>query len=244
MASTSCPRRAPHILLIPGYWLGVWAWDAVLAHLISSGTPATALTLPGLDPRDPHRTDRTLEDQAEALATTMQELGGDVVLVAHSGANGPASMAVDRHPGLVRRVIWVDSGPMSDGGAFAPDLPSSVTELPLPAFDALGQQASLEGLSAEHLERFRCRAIPEPAGVARARADLTDAARHDVPTTMICCSMPSAQVLELASTGHPMFRAVAQLRDVDLVDLPTGHWPMWSRPQELADAIRAASDRS
>ncbi|MES6222125.1 alpha/beta hydrolase, partial [Cutibacterium acnes] len=41
--------------------------------------------------------------------------------------------------------------------------------------------------------------------------------------------------------GHPMFSAVAQLTNVTVMDLPTGHWPMWSRPQELAGAIREAA---
>ncbi|MES6802875.1 alpha/beta hydrolase, partial [Cutibacterium acnes] len=90
-------------------------------------------------------------------------------------------------------------------------------------------------------DRFRTKAVPEPAGVARARVELSNDARHDVPTTLICCSIPSSQVLELAATGHPMFSAVAQLTNVTVMDLPTGHWPMWSRPQELAGAIREAA---
>lgn len=241
MTSTSLSARQPHIVLIPGYWLGAWAWDEVIEKLTSAGALATALTLPGLDPRDPQRAARTLDDQAEAIAGVLDQLGGDVVLVGHSGANGPVSLVLDRHPELIRRVIWVDSGPMANDGAFAPDLPAAVLELPLPDFDTLGQQASIEGLNDQHLTRFRSKAVPEPAGVARASVELTNAARHDVATTLICCSLPSAQVLELATQGHPMFSAVAQLTQLDVVDLPTGHWPMWSRPQELANAIRAAA---
>jgi hypothetical protein len=50
-------------------------------------------------------------------------------------------------------------------------------------------------------------------------------------------------VLELARAGHPVFAEVARLRDVDTVDLPTGHWPMWSRPDDLARLIAAAATR-
>jgi hypothetical protein len=39
--------------------------------------------------------------------------------------------------------------------------------------------------------------------------------------------------------GHPLFAEVANLEHVDVVDLPTGHWPMWSRPRDLADTIRS-----
>ncbi len=216
----------------------------MIEKLTAAGALATALTLPGLDPQDPQRAARTLADQADAIAGVLEKLGGDVVLVGHSGANGPVSLVLDRHPELIRRVIWIDSGPMANGGAFAPDLPATVPELPLPDLDTLGQEASLAGLNDQHLARFRSKAVPEPAGVARASVELTNAARHDVPTTLICCSLPGAQVLELATQGHPMFSAVAQLTQMDVVDLPTGHWPMWSRPQELADAIRAAANRT
>lgn len=241
MTSTSPAANQPHIVLIPGYWLGAWAWDDVIEALTYEDVLATALTLPGLDPKDPQRTARSLDDQADAITDVLNELGGDAVLVAHSGANGPVSLVLDRHPALIRRVIWVDSGPMTNGGAHAPDLPMAVSELPLPDFDTLGQEASLEGLTDQQLARFRAKAVPEPAGVARSTVELTNPARHDVATTLICCSLPSAQILELARQGNPMFSAVAQLTHVDVVDLPTGHWPMWSRAQELAHAIRTAA---
>lgn len=38
-----------------------------------------------------------------------------------------------------------------------------------------------------------------------------------------------------------MFVAVNDLIDVQTIDLPTGHWPMWSRPEELANAIATAA---
>lgn len=237
------PVRQPHLLLIPGYWLGAWAWDEVLGYLTSAGAQATALTLPGLDPHDPQRTDRTLDDQARAITMALRQIDGDAVLVAHSGANGPVSLVLDEHPELVRRVVWVDSGPLSDGGGFAPDLPEAVTEVPLPDFEILGQQASLEGLDQTHLDRFRSRAVAEPAQVARPSVELGNDARNDVATTLICCSIRSGQVFELAKAEDPMFAAVGQLTTVDAVDLPTGHWPMWSRPEELAETILAAAVR-
>lgn len=133
--------------------------------------------------------------------------------------------------------MWVDSGPVLPGSIFAPDLPESVSEIPLPSFEELGQQASLEGLSPEHLQRFREKAVAEPGPVMRAAVELTNDGRFSVPTTMVCCSIPSEQVLELAEEGHAMFAEVARLDNIDVIDLPTGHWPMWSCPDELAKVI-------
>lgn len=237
------PQHTPTIMFIAGHWLGAWAWDDVIAHFGADRARVLAITLPGLDPDDRARTTRTLDDQADAIrdALVRAEVSANrpAALVAHSGANGPVTLVLDRYPELVHRIVWVDSGPMTNGSAFAPDLPEGVEELPLPPFDALAQQASLAGLSADDLERFRAGAVPEPAPVLRQRVELTNDARHAVATTLVCCSIPSAQVLDLARGGHPMFAEVGDLDTVDVVDLPTGHWPMWSRPADLAAVIRS-----
>lgn len=240
--TTTTTTPDPTIILVPGHWLGAWAWDEVVHHLVSAGRRAVPITLPGLDAADPRRATRTLDDQAAAIERAMAEAGASagqpVVLVGHSGANAPVSLVLDRHPELVRRVVWVDSGPVAPGTVFAP---VELDELPLPPFEELGEQASLDGLSPQALERFRARAVPEPGPVLREPVELSHAARLRVPATLVCCSMPGARVLELAAAGHPVFAEVARLQQVDVVDLPTGHWPMWSRPEELARLIADVS---
>ncbi|GAA1348588.1 alpha/beta hydrolase [Arthrobacter koreensis] len=229
------------VILIAGHWLGAWAWDEVLKDLAAANVPATAMTLPGLDPEDPSRTARTLDEQAAAIADVVTRHGRPVTLVAHSGANFPVSLVLDRHPELIRRMVWVDSGPVGPGSVFAPGFPEDGAELPLPDFESLGQQASLEGLSEEALDRFRTRAVPEPGPVLRQPLELSNDARRQVPTTLVCCSIPGGQMMELARSGHPMFAETAELMDMKVLDLPTGHWPMWSRPGDLAEVLAAAA---
>ncbi|MGR0159848.1 alpha/beta fold hydrolase [Paenarthrobacter nitroguajacolicus] len=245
---TTSTDKFPTIILIAGHWLGAWAWDEVLEHLATDHSRVTAMTLPGLDGDDPNRASRTLDDQAEAVLEVMTQLGVSeeqpATLVAHSGANAPVSLILDRHPELVRRMVWVDSGPVATGSAFDPNFPVELEELPLPPLDVLANQASLEGLGAEVLERFQARAVPEPGPVLRQPVKLTNDARRKVRTTLVCCSIPSKQVLELAHAGHAMFAEVAHLEHLDVLDLPTGHWPMWSRPRELARAIQSEASRT
>lgn len=237
-------ESTPTLILIGGHWLGAWAWDDVREHLDPDRAPSVALTLPGLDPGDSDRAAATLDDQVAAIRDVIAQRGDQpVVLVAHSGANAPVSLVLDRHPELVSRVIWVDSGPVADGSVFAPDLADEVDDLPLPPFDVLGQQASLEGLTDDALARFRARAVAEPAPVLRQRVELVNEARHRIPTTLVCCSISGEQVRELAEAGHPMFAEVAKLENLDVVDLPTGHWPMWSRPRDLAEVICSAASQ-
>lgn len=240
-------NSSPTIILIAGHWLGAWAWDEVLEHLNAHDSRVVAMTLPGLEADDPERATKTLDDQVAAVVDNFAQFEVSAeqpaVIVAHSGANAPVSLVLDRHPELVKRVVWVDSGPMATGSAFAPDFPEGA-ELPLPPFDVLAQQASLEGLSEATLEQFRARAVPEPGPVLRQSVELVNDARNAVPTTLVCCSISRSQVMEMARGGHPMFAEVANLQNVDVIDLPTGHWPMWSRARDLAEIIQSEASRT
>lgn len=242
-------HRPPALILVAGHWLGGWAWQQVVDHLTNAGLQGVALTLPGLDAADPARATRTLAEQADSIAEVAAHLAAEniententenaasakPILVAHSGANGPASIALDRRPDLFGRVVWVDSGPVSPGGVFDPTFPDSAEQLALPAFDVLSTRASLAGLSAADLERFRRHAVPEPGPVIRGVVELHNPARRHVPSTLVCCSISGRQLMAMAHAGHPMFAEVTTLTDLTIVDLPTGHWPMWSRPRDLA----------
>ena len=236
------PPTLPSIVLVPGHWLGAWAWDAVAADLRGRGHHVIAVTLPGLNPDDLHRASTTVADQADALRSAVDAAaagGRAVVLVAHSGAGLPTSVLLDRDPTAVARVVYVDSGPSSNGSTFDASVPPERDEVPLPPFEQL--RASLDGLSEEDLERFRERAVPEPAAVVRDPVRLENDSRRDVPSTIIACSYSCEVMMQMAREGHPMMAEVATLRDLELIDLPTGHWPMWSRPADLASAIATAA---
>lgn len=242
--STPPTNTLPSIVLVPGHWLGAWAWDAVASELRARGHAVTALTLPGLDPDDPERSSRTLDDQAEALQNAVAAASADgnaVVLVAHSGAGVPVSLFLDQNPTAISRVIYVDSGPAGDGWAFDADFPAEQEESELPPFDQL--PASLDGVSERDLRMFRERAVPQPGPVMRQAVHLANDARRNVPSTIIACSFPSEVMMQMAHSGDEMMAEVASLRDLELVDLPTGHWPMWSRPADLAAAISTAAVR-
>ena len=91
--------------------------------------------------------------------------------------------------------------------------------------------------------RFRAIAIPEPLGVTRDGQVLSDERRFDVPVTVIACEFRAEALRGWMAAGNPFVSELTKVRDVELVDLPTGHWPQLTRPRELTTAILAAVDR-
>ncbi|MDI3279578.1 alpha/beta hydrolase, partial [Arthrobacter sp. AL08] len=106
------------------------------------------------------------------------------------------------------------------------------------------EDADLVDLTGELRASFRARAIPQPKGVAYGRQRLHDIRRYNVPATVIACEFPSSLLTEWIDASHPFTEELARIRDVEYVDLPTGHWPQFTKPVELGQAILAAVERA
>ncbi|MGZ6267420.1 MAG: alpha/beta fold hydrolase [Candidatus Limnocylindrales bacterium] len=229
------------IVLVPGFWLGAWAWDEVAAQLRAAGHEVAALTLPGLESAGTDRSSITLSDHIDAICEAVRAAGRPVVLAVHSGTGFAGYAASDRIPELIAAMVYVDSAPGI--GAMNPDFAGD--EMPLPPPEELRKEENLDGLSDEQLETFRRRAVPEPGVVLRESVALTNERRGEVPSTLICTGFTSDQVKAFHKEHAPGWLAgLSELRDVTWVDLPTSHWPMWSRPQELAEIIGKVRQRT
>jgi pimeloyl-ACP methyl ester carboxylesterase len=236
--STTKTNAAP-IVLVPGFWLGAWAWDDVVSALRADGHDVTPLTLPGLESADADRSAITLSDHVDAICDAVQAAGDPVVLAVHSGAGAAGYAVSDRIPEQIAAMVYVDSGPATD--ALQPDFDGA--EMPL-NWEELAAEENLDGLTEEQLETFCQRALPEPGGVLREAPRLTNDARLGIPTTAIATGYTSDQYKEAIEQGQTWLAGFAELRNVEWVDLPTSHWPMWSRPQELAKIIGDVARRT
>ena len=227
------------IVLVPGFWLGAWAWDDVAEALRADGHDVTALTLPGLESADADRSNVTLSDHVDAIVEAVETKGTPVVLAVHSGSGAAGYAVTDRIPEKIAAMVYVDSGPAT--AALGPDTEGA--DMPM-VWEEIESGENLDGLSEEQRETFRQRAVPQPAGVLREEPQLTNDARLDVPTTAIATGYTSDQYKEAIDEGQTWLGGFAELRDVTWVDLPTSHWPMWSRPQELAQIIGDVARRA
>ena len=221
------------IILVPGFWLGAWAWDEVAGALRADGHDVTAITLPGLESADADRSSITLSDHIDAICAAVEAAGTQVVLAVHSASGFPGYAASDRIPERIAAMVYVDSAPGK--GALDPGFADA--EKLLPPQQELEAEENFDGLSAEQIETFRRRAVPVPGGVLRECVELTNDARLDVPTTMICTGFTSQVYQDAVKEGSAWLGGLTEVRDVTWIDLPTSHWPMWSRPKEHAGII-------
>jgi hypothetical protein len=54
---------------------------------------------------------------------------------------------------------------------------------------------------------------------------------------VIATAFTSEQYREATKEGYAWLAGLTEVRDVAWVDLPTSHWPMWSRPKDLATIL-------
>ncbi|HEX7950675.1 MAG TPA: alpha/beta fold hydrolase [Candidatus Limnocylindrales bacterium] len=222
------------IILVPGFFLGAWAWDEGASALRADGHDVTALTLPGLDPVETDRSSITFADHVDAICRAVEAAAHPVVLTVHSASGFSGYAASDRVPDRIAAMVYVDTAP--GVGPLDPDF--AAVEKPLD-WTAIKEDENLDGLSEDQKETFRRRAVPVPGGVIREGATLMNDARRDVPSTIICTGF-SSEAYQSYARDHPEWAFLAgipELRNVTWIDLPTSHWPMWSRPGELARII-------
>ena len=225
-------KTAP-IILVPGWWLGAWAWDEVAGLLGADGHEVSALTLPGLDSIDTDRSSITQSDHVAAVVDAVRTAPAPVVLAVHSGAGFTGYAASDQVPERIAAMVYVDTG----AGVGAPDAEFTAAEKLLPSPEELAANENLDGLSEEQLQTFRARAVPEPGVVLREAIELSNGARLDIPSTVICTGYTSKDYKDAVEAGYDFVLGLRDLRNLDWVDLPTSHWPMWSKPRELAEII-------
>jgi pimeloyl-ACP methyl ester carboxylesterase len=239
-------------VLVGGAWLGGWCWHPIARSLRDQAHDAYPVTLTGLGERvhlaspqvdlETHITDVVNLIEFEDLH--------DVVLLGHSYAGLVITGAADRIPERISELVYLDTGPLPSGLALIETFPPGARQhtenqveelgdgwrLPMPPWDELAQQASLEGLDDDQLRLLRSRATPQPFGTYTQPLQLENPAREGLPKLGILCSFSLAQVQEMIASDNPLSRGFTG-PNWRFVELPTGHWPMFSRPEDLAELL-------
>lgn len=230
-------------ILVHGAWLGAWCWRRVLPMLRGAGHDIHAVTLTGTGDRS------HLLSAAIRLRTHIQDVLNliaceemdDVVLVGHSYAGmvitGVADVLLQRQPGLVRHLVYLDAvtpfpgeswssqhAPETVSGRIKAAMESGGIFIPAPDASAFG----LEGADRDWVNR---RQTPHPFGVYRDPLSFDAERIGKLPRTFIDCTspaLPTIAVMRQRVRHEPGWR---------VVELATGHVPMISMPKELAKLL-------
>jgi pimeloyl-ACP methyl ester carboxylesterase len=229
-------------ILVPGMWIGAWAWRDVTRGLRDAGHEVYPLTLTGVADRSHLAAGVDLETHiADVVRLVEAEDLHDVVLVAHSYAGLPVSAAALRVRDRVAKVVYVESGPLPEGttqlSMAGDEQRAAITGdlVPPRAWDPQADPVTLAGLDADALALLRARSTPHPLGSVDAPLGAR-ATAADVPSALVACVFDLEQVRAMTAARHPFFSG---LQGAEVVSLPTGHWPMLSEPKALTDVLHS-----
>lgn len=222
------------IILIAGLWLENSVWDAVAADLRTRGHRPVQLALPGVDDRS---AGATLDDQLAAVLAAVDRADRPMV-VGHSAASTLAWLAADRRPDAVERVVMVGGFPGEDGRAYAAFFEAVDGLMPFPGWDPFEGPDSVD-LDEAARQSIAAGAISVPEGVSTGIVRLTDERRFGVPVTLVCPEYSPEDAKAWIADGQ--IPELAAARQVSFLDIDSGHWPMVTRPQDLARLLDEAA---
>lgn len=241
------------IILIGGLWLDGSVWDPVISALKDLGHEAEGVRLPGQGvPPD----DATLEQQRAAVLAAVdraaahgadRNAGGtddrtaaSVLVVGHSASCTLAWIAGDARPDTVTRVAMIGGFPSTDGTTYADYFEPVDGAVPFPGWEPFEGPDSAD-LDEALRKTIADGAIPVPLGVTRAVVEYESERRFYVPVTLICPEFSPDQAREWIDGGE--VPELARAKQVDYVDIDSGHWPMFSCPDTLAKLLAEIASR-
>lgn len=223
------------ILLVAGLWLDGTSWHEVVPALEELGHRPVPLTLPG---QGDGSGSATLEDQVAAVLAAVDATPEKPMVVGHSAAATLAWLAADARPQKVAKVALIGGFPSTHGEPYADLFEPEDGVMPFPGWEPFeGPDAA--DLHEDTRRSIAAAAIPVPEGVAKGVVRLNDERRFDVPVLLVCPEFSPAQAREWIDAGD--VPELAKSKHVDFVDIDSGHWPMFTRPTELAHLLAAAA---
>ncbi len=234
----------PSTILVAGAWLGAACWDRVTPYLRETDLTVYTPSLSGLGDPPPENAGNI------DLSTHIDDIGHliesnaltDVTLIGHSYAGMVITGVADQWPNALSHLVYLD--------AFHPSPGQSVTS----GYSTAGQQAvraeaaalgdgtrwpvppDLADLSVmtdftpDDLSWFHARTRPHPLGCFTQPLSYTESASPPYRRTCIVCTR-----------DRPDWRATLTPTqcgpDWHVETLDTGHWPMVTTPQSLAELI-------
>lgn len=228
-----------NFVLVPGAWLGSWAWRDVTSFLEKEGHSAYPVTLTGMGERVHLATKEIGMETAvqDVLNVVKYNEIEEFVVVGHSFAGKVAAVVADRAHERVRTVVYLDAfrpervrepqGGFDPAQEFGPPIPGT---LGIPLTDATVERI---GRDVQGVERKRMMTLATPWLFKFATDPIALSRNYDsVKEAYIFCSLSGDPVDEIvAGKWGPLLGPHTVLE--------AGHWPMLTKPKELARDLRS-----
>ncbi|HEY3239647.1 MAG TPA: alpha/beta hydrolase [Acidimicrobiia bacterium] len=218
--------------LVHGAWHGAWCWDLLRPELENLGHRAVAVDLACED------WTAGLDVNATIVGAALEDAEGDVVLVGHSLGGITIPVVTARLP--VAQLVFLCALVPEPGRSLDETMragpPSSGKGWTGPPVVHADGSASWEPEAAVAAFYHDCRDDVARWAASKLRRQVWTTTREpcplerwpDIPSSYILCT-------EDKPVGHEWARWVARERlGVEAVELPGGHFPMLSRPRQLA----------
>lgn len=229
------------IILVPGLWLDASSWDAVTPPLAAAGHRVHPLTMPGVGVPADGSSEIGIADWVDSVVERIDAVDGPVVVVGHSGGGNVVYAAAGARPERVSRIVLVDTFPPADGGSIW-EFPIVDGVVPFPGWETF-EEAEVADLDAATRESAAARTRTVPARVPTDSISLGDERRRAIPVTMLSGTMSADDLREIIAAAPAWAAELVAVEELEIVDLDSGHWPQFSKPDELAEALIAAVDR-
>jgi pimeloyl-ACP methyl ester carboxylesterase len=218
-------------VLVPGAWLGAWAWKKVIPLLEQKGHEAYPVTLTGMGDRFHLATkDVGIETAIQDVLNVIQYNDlDDFVLVGHSFAGKVVAAVADRVPKKVKVLLYLDAfRPMkirTPQGSFTDAIGAGLT-IPLTTeiLDTIGKD--VQGADREWM---LSKATPWPTKYAGDPVTLSENF-DSVKSAYVFCTESGDPVDEILEGKWGRLDGPYKV-------IESGHWPMITRPGELVEDI-------
>ncbi len=249
--STSSEPLMATFVLVHGAWHGAWCWQALLPLLQQAGHRVHAPTLTGLGDRAHLLTSEVgLQTHIDDVWMTIEaEELSDVILVAHSYAGMLGTAIADKAPDRLRHLAYLDAVVPKPGESWSGVHSRATREARMasahahPNFAFAPPPAQAYGITGEAAQWLARRQSPHPARTYDTPLDFEPRRVAGVRRTFISCTQPALVTIDpmRKRVVDPAFWDGLWLPGSDLIELKTGHDPMISAPQELADVLLACA---
>ncbi len=221
-------------LLVHGGWAGGWQWREVATRLRAAGHDVYTPTLTGLGERV-HLANPEIDLEThiqDILMVLAYEDLHDVILVGYSYSGMVVTAVAERAPERLAHLVYLD--------AFVPGDGESLSALIGPELTAFLEQVARDygdGWRLPHDPPDAPRRTPQPIKPMYQTVAVANPAAAAIPRTFIYCTQEKEV---MGPMGIPLMQAATRAKADDrwrYRELNTGHIPVETTPQELADLL-------